>query len=396
MKNLKILSIVLALAILFSIPAGVFAAEGTEAETLPDPGTTPDSPFYFMDKWGKQIAMAFTFGAENKAERALAYADERMAEIEAMMARNKFKEASEAGHEYQYCVQTAAQNMEQVKLKGVDAAEKMALMAEKHLEVANRMSENTPEEAQGLLTQAREKAMTCQETALKNMAQGDPEKATQLNLALMERQLNRIRVQAEEADGEAVQQRLEEYNRLGKLGEEISQIARGLGKETTVDQLVGQATAHHLEILAQVQQRVQGQAQEAVGNVLQNCIQNHEQLVIRLQERNQLGPVPEETPLPNMLQNNLEQSTQTMTQTGTQTQAGQGGQGTATAAETQTQTSAQTQTNQGTQGIAEQTATQTQASTQAQIGGQGAQTTSGSGSTTSGQGGSSGGSQQGR
>jgi hypothetical protein len=351
MKRIKIFSIILAMVMLFSIPTGVFAAEGTEAETLPDPGTTPDSPFYFMDKWGKQIAMAFTFGAENKAQRALTYADERMAEIEAMMAQNKFKEATAAGNEYQYCIQTATKSMEQAKSEGLNVGERMALMAEKHLEVANRLSENASQEAQAVMTQTRERAMTCQETALKHMAQGDPGKAARVNLQLMERQLNRIRTQAEEAGGEAVQRRLEEYNRLGNLGEEISQIAKGLGKETNVDQLVGMATANHLEVLAQVQQRVEGGAQEAVQATIMNCIQNHEQLVTRLQEQNQLGSVPEETPIPNMLQNmvqnRIEQSTQT--QTGTQTQAGQGEQGTGTATQTQTQNTSQTQTSQGTQ-----------------------------------------------
>jgi hypothetical protein len=228
-------------------------------------------------------------------------------------------------------------------------------MAEKHLEVANRLSENASQEAQAVMTQTRERAMTCQETALKHMAQGDPEKAAQVNLQLMERQLTRMRLQSEVAEGEAIQQRTEEYNRLDKLGAEISQIAKGLGKETTVDQLVGQATAHHLEVLAQVQQRVEGGAQEAVQATIMNCIQNHEQLVTRLQEQNQLGSVPEETPIPNMLQNmvqnRIEQSTQTQTQTqtGTQTQAGQGEQGTGTATQTQTQNTSQTQTSQGTQ-----------------------------------------------
>jgi len=148
--------------------------------------------------------------------------------------------------------------MEQVRLKGGDISEEVALMAEKHLAIANRMADSASEEAQGVLTQTMDRAMIYQETALKNMAQGDPEEAARLNLQLMERQLKKIRVLAEESNGEAVQRRLEEYNRLGNLGEEISQIAKRLGQETTVDQLVGMATANHLEILAQVQQRVQG------------------------------------------------------------------------------------------------------------------------------------------
>jgi hypothetical protein len=169
--------------------------------------------------------------------------------------------------------------------------------------------------------------MTCQETALKNMAQGDPEKAARLNLQLMERQLNRIRTRAEEGKEEAVRARVEAYNRLGNLGQEISQFARGLGQETSVDQLVGMATAHHLEVLAQVQERVQGRTQEAVQAAVENCIQNHERLVTRLQERNQVGNVPEELPNANMYKNRAgQQSTQGTSSTAntTQMQTGQG------------------------------------------------------------------------
>ena len=188
--------------------------------------------------------------------------------------------------------------MEQARLKGADVSEKVALMAEKHLGYLCDNTENASEEARMLMTQTRGRAMTCQETALKNMAQGDPEKAARFNLQLMERQLNRIRVQAEEPETEGLQARLEVYNRLGNLGEEISQIARQFGKGAAVDQIVGLATAPQLEVLTQVQQRVQEEAQQAVEATIQNCVQNHEQLVTRLQAQNQLGQVPEEAPMP--------------------------------------------------------------------------------------------------
>jgi hypothetical protein len=190
--------------------------------------------------------------------------------------------------------------MEQARLKGADVSEKVALMAERHIGYLSDGTDNAKEDARKLMTQTRERAMTCQETALKKMAQGDPEKAARLNLQLMERQLNRIRTRAEEGKEEAVRARVEAYNRLGNLGQEISQFARGLGQETSVDQLVGMATAHHLEVLAQVQERVQGRTQEAVQAAVENCIQNHERLVTRLQERNQVGNVPEELPNANM------------------------------------------------------------------------------------------------
>jgi hypothetical protein len=315
MKIVRILTIVLALMVLLIAPVNAFASE---AQTLPDPGITPDSPFYFMDKWGQQISLAFTFGAENKAQKLMLYADERMAEIETMMVQNKIKEAGEAAGEHKYCLETAIKNLEQVKTSRMGLDEKMTLMAEIHLAIANRVSANATGEGQGLMTQTRERTMNCQETALKNMAQGNPEKAARLNLELMNRQLNRIQLQAKEPQGEGLRQQLEEYNRLDKQGEEISQIAKGLGQGTAVDRLVTQATANHLEVLVRVQQQVQGQAPEAIQTAIRNCIQSREQLMTRLQAQNQLGLFSQDPPLSNEWQNTLRQTTQngTLVQSG--------------------------------------------------------------------------------
>mgnify|MGYP000685847873 CR=1 FL=1 len=51
-------------------------------EELPDPGITPDSPFYFMDKLSKGLGMAFAFGDEAKA-KAKSWIDTKVAETEA-------------------------------------------------------------------------------------------------------------------------------------------------------------------------------------------------------------------------------------------------------------------------------------------------------------------------
>ena len=118
----------------------------------------------------------------------------------------------------------------------------------------------------------------------------------------MERQLNRIQVRAEEPQAEGLQEQLQQFNRLQNLGEDIYQIAKQQGKDLSVDQLVGQATTNQLQILAQVHQCLQGECQLAVEATIQNCIQNHEMIVTRLQDQNQLGQVPVEAPISNTYQ----------------------------------------------------------------------------------------------
>jgi len=82
-------------------------------EGLPDPGLTPDSPFYFLDKWGKNIGMFFTFGNEAKARKALQYAEERLAEARAMAANNRVREMEQAANQTGEQQQTENQEITQ-------------------------------------------------------------------------------------------------------------------------------------------------------------------------------------------------------------------------------------------------------------------------------------------
>ena len=308
MKKLIIVPLICLLALTFCFGGAAYAHE---EDGLPASGITPDSHFYFADKWAEHLALMFTFKAEDKVPKALQYAGERLAEVNAMLARNRVKEATEANRGYQNCLETAAQYMERAGQKGVDTSEMVALAASKHLEFLNDSMADAPENARMVLTQTRESASTCQETALTTMAQGEPEKAMRTNLMLMGQHLNRIRVMAEEPEPLGLQEELREFERLGNLSEEISQIAKGLGKDTPVDQLVGQATASHLQVLAEayarlgLQERVQ--AQGAIEDAMQVCVENHGIVVNRLSNNDMLGEITEEAPIPEELPENVKQ-----------------------------------------------------------------------------------------
>ncbi|MFH1428106.1 MAG: DUF5667 domain-containing protein, partial [Patescibacteria group bacterium] len=82
---MKKIILLITLLILVSFTVGVFAQE-TE---LPDPGLTPDSPFYFMERAVEAIGTFFTFGNLNKAERHTLLAAERLSEAKAVMEKEK-------------------------------------------------------------------------------------------------------------------------------------------------------------------------------------------------------------------------------------------------------------------------------------------------------------------
>jgi len=304
MKKISIGFLISIMALMFCFSGVAYAQED---DGLPDPGITPDSPFYFIDKWAKQITLVFTFGHEAKAQKALQYAEERLAEVDAMLAKKKYEAATQAKNEYQHCLTYATTSMERVQVKGTDTLEKVALAVSRHVELLNEDIANAPENARMVLTQTRENARTCQETALRAMAQGDPEKAIQTNLMLMEQHLNRIRVRVEEQQETRLQQELAEYERLGKLGKEISQIARELGKEINIDQLIGQATSYHLTVLTELHERVQEQSQQAVEDAMRVCVEHQERIVTELKEQNMLGQIPEEPLIPEEVSENVRQ-----------------------------------------------------------------------------------------
>ncbi|MDI6903845.1 MAG: DUF5667 domain-containing protein [Methanocellales archaeon] len=94
-----------------------------EAE-LPNPGLTPDSPFYFLDTLGEKIVMFFTFGAEKKAERAFKIAEEKLAEVTAMAQKGKAEALEKASKKYEEYLGIA-------KEKGKDIERLVVLIAGK-------------------------------------------------------------------------------------------------------------------------------------------------------------------------------------------------------------------------------------------------------------------------
>lgn len=126
---------------------------------LPSPGLTPDSPFYFFDTLGEKIAMFFTFGAEKKAEKALKFAEEKLAEVKVMVEKNRTKAVEKATQKYQDFLNVANIKIQEAKEKGKDVEELVILITEKilkHQEVLVDVFEKVPEEAKTAIQKAIE------------------------------------------------------------------------------------------------------------------------------------------------------------------------------------------------------------------------------------------------
>ena len=284
------ISIVLVVSLLFGGTA--YAQE----EELPDPGITPDSPFYFFDTLGKKLGLMFTFGNEAKAQKALEYAEERLAEANAMALKNKLKEMAQAAGEYDQFMAMVNQRLQATVQQNASAniSEKVALATAKHLAVLDRVRDRVPEEGKEALNRARERSLDEQLHALRALAEHRPERATEIILDSIQNRLQRALERASENATDEVESALEDSEKLSRFGEEISEIARGLSDNTTtVDELVARATSVHLKVMAQIHDKVPEPAREAIENAMANSLQNREQVIERLKSRAALGDIAE-------------------------------------------------------------------------------------------------------
>jgi len=272
-----------------------------EAE-LPAPGLTPDSPFYFLETISEEIITFFSFGDLKKAARYAALSAERVAEAQAVVEKGKPEFVEKTLKRYENQLNKSLARAERAQTQGKSVKNIMEIVAEgtgKHLTVIENILEKVSEKAREATAKAKEVSMTGQKNALRVLARENPEKATEINLKAAESRLNRAKTKAEEGKIEETEEAIEEFENQYKFGEEISEIAKGLGKDTTtVEQLVGKATSIHLEILADVYEKVPEQAKSAIEKAMEVSVKGHEKAVEALKDKGALDEVPEETPMP--------------------------------------------------------------------------------------------------
>lgn len=148
----------LLVAVVLVMPAVGLAQVSTP--TLPDPGTLPDSPFYFLKSWREGIQLFFTFDVEKKAEQYLHLAEVRLAEYEKMVEKGKEEIAQKTLEKYEDQLGRALAKAKELKAKGEEVADELKTKAEeaaaKHLEVLERNLEKVSESAKEGIERALE------------------------------------------------------------------------------------------------------------------------------------------------------------------------------------------------------------------------------------------------
>lgn len=166
MKKLIIIASILFLAVIFVTPVSVSA-------NSVNPGIKPGSIFYFFDTAFEKINLFFTFNSEKKVEKALEYADERLAEAEAVANENKPESVEKVMENYQEKISLATEKSKEIKDEE-KAKELLSTISEntsKHQETLTEVYNKVPDEAKQAVERALSTSMKAQEQANEQIAE---------------------------------------------------------------------------------------------------------------------------------------------------------------------------------------------------------------------------------
>ena len=139
----------------------------------PSAGIKPGNFFYFFDTTFEKIGLFFTFNPEKKAQKAMEYAEEKLAEAEAVANENNPKAVATAMANYQKDVSLATNESKIIedKTKAENLLSTIADNTSKHQEVLAEVLNKVPDEAKEAITKAIEVSKKGQEEAMKQIAE---------------------------------------------------------------------------------------------------------------------------------------------------------------------------------------------------------------------------------
>lgn len=108
----------------FALVMPMVSAEEIEVETA---GIGPDSAFYGLDNAMERVRLAFTFGKANKARLKMKYAEERLAEVEDMIGKNKFEFAERARLRHNSTLEEVEELVDEIETNGDEETAEEAL-----------------------------------------------------------------------------------------------------------------------------------------------------------------------------------------------------------------------------------------------------------------------------
>ena len=257
----KSLITIVLVASLFVFTGGAVFAQNQQI-VLPSAGLTPESNFYFLDKFGESLREFFTFNPEGKAHLQITFAAERIAEIKVILETKgvEAKGLEVAQSRLQAHLANAATIVVDQKAKGKDVSQ-----LAKELDDEFDDPKTVLEEA----FEAEERALEAQEKKMKSKILEARRAGDTTQVESLVQQLGQIKAQKEllelkeEELEEALEQEEERIEEEMEAKEEAEKAIQEAEKEK--QEVLDEAAEEAIEDLEEAKEEAEEQLREA-GN----------------------------------------------------------------------------------------------------------------------------------
>jgi hypothetical protein len=183
-----------------------------------------------------------------------------------------------AANRYEQTIAMAVERAEQTRERDLstDVLEMVALAISNHLSLLDRIEDSVPENSKKVIKHVKEIVITEQIRALRSLALNNPMRAAEINIDTMQSRLNRAKAKADEGQLVAVEDALQQFKELRSFGDELSQIAKGLGYgATAIKDLHRQAMPAQMAVLDTIYGRVSKETIAAIEDAMGISIGDH-------------------------------------------------------------------------------------------------------------------------
>ena len=146
---------------------------------LPDPGVKPGSILYGLDRAIERIELALARGHAQKADVHLKHAQERLAEVKALVGENKTEDVGETLDDYQEEMEEATNEIKEAQGIGQNVSvivKEINQSIDKHVAVLQLVLDKVPEQAKEAIQQNIDRAIENNERHRAKIAARDERK----------------------------------------------------------------------------------------------------------------------------------------------------------------------------------------------------------------------------
>ncbi len=128
--------------------AGFVGAHAGDHSELPEPGTTPGSPFFGLEKAQESVSIALTFNPEKKAHKRMHIAQERLSEAQKLSEDNESSNAEKAVQMHARAMERASQAVQNLpENKRVNVSQELDSTRNQSVSVLQDLKQRLPESA---------------------------------------------------------------------------------------------------------------------------------------------------------------------------------------------------------------------------------------------------------